>query len=302
LTARQPNEVADEQAPVRLRSTVLRPTAAKDTMTTREGDNVHTPAVLLQQHDNVLLITINRPRARNSVNRVVAETIGEAVEAADTDPTVRVIVLTGAGDKAFCAGADLKALAKGEDINPDGPRARWGFAGYVNHPVSKPTIAAVNGFALGGGTELALASDLVVAADTAEFGLPEVRRGLVAAGGGAFRLAQQIPRKAALELAFTGAAISASRALDLGLVTRVVPQAEVLSTALELAGVIAANAPLAVQATKRIASGITDGAVERELADWALNWDEMGRVRRSHDFQEGVRAFAEKRTPNWTGR
>ncbi|MBB3082507.1 crotonase/enoyl-CoA hydratase family protein [Geodermatophilus sabuli] len=271
-------------------------------MTTGEGTDLHTQAVLTQQRGNVLLITINRPRARNCVNRVVAEAIGEALETAETDPTVRVIVLTGAGDRAFCAGADLKALANGEDVNPEGPRAHWGFAGYVNHPVSKPTIAAVNGFALGGGTELALASDLVVAADTAEFGLPEVRRGLVAAGGGAFRLAQQIPRKVALEMVFTGAAISASRALALGLVSRVVPQCQVLSAALELAEVIAANAPLAVQATKRIAGGITDGAVERDHADWALNWAEAGHVRRSQDYQEGVRAFAEKRTPNWTGR
>lgn len=266
------------------------------------GHEPHTGDVLTKQRGNVLLITINRPQARNSVNRVVAESIGEALDTAETDPAVRAIVLTGAGDRAFCAGADLKALAAGEDIHPQGHRARWGFAGYVNHPVSKPTIAAVNGFALGGGTELALASDLVVAADTAEFGLPEVRRGLVAAAGGAFRLAQQIPRKVALEMAFTGAQISASRAFELGLITRVVPQAEVLAVALELAEVIAANAPLAVQATKRIAGGITDGSVKRDEADWARNRAEAARVRRSQDAQEGLRAFVEKRTPNWAGR
>lgn len=141
-----------------------------------------------------------------------------------------------------------------------------------------------------------------MAADTAEFGLPEVRRGLVAAAGGAFRLAQQIPRKVALEMAFTGAQISASRAFELGLITRVVPQAEVLAVALELAEVIAANAPLAVQATKRIAGGITDGSVKRDEADWARNRAEAARVRRSQDAQEGLRAFVEKRTPNWAGR
>lgn len=271
-------------------------------MTTGACHAVHTDAVLTQRRGHVLLITINRPQARNSVNRGVAEAIGEALDTAEKDPIVRVIVLTGAGDRAFCAGADLKALANGEDIYPEGSRARWGFAGYVNHPVSKPTIAAVNGFALGGGTELALASDLVVAADTAQFGLPEVRRGLVAAAGGAFRLAQQIPRKIALEMAFTGEQISAARAFELGLVTRVVPQHQVLSVALELADVIAANAPLAVQATKRIAGGITGGAVERDTADWARNSIEAARVRHSQDAQEGIRAFTEKRTPRWTGR
>ena len=259
-------------------------------------------AVLTSQHGNILLITINRPQARNAINRVVAEAIGAALERADSDPEVRAIVLTGSGELAFCAGADLKALSNGQDIHPEGDRARWGFAGYVSHPISKPTIAAVNGFALGGGTEIALASDLVVAADTAQFGLPEVRRGLVAAAGGAFRLAQQIPRKVAMEMTFTGEPISAARALELGLVNRVVPQRLVVSSALELAGVIAANAPLAVQATKRIAGGISDGDVERDHADWARNRAESRRVKHSQDGQEGALAFVEKRAPNWVGR
>ena len=270
-------------------------------MTTVGGDDPHIDAVVTRRHGNVLLVTINRPRSRNCVNRAVAEAIGQALESAETDASVRVIVLTGAGDRAFCAGADLKALANGEDIHPAGPRAHWGFAGYVNHAVSKPTIAAVNGFALGGGTELALASDLVVAADTAEFGLPEVRRGLVAAAGGAFRLAQQIPRKFALEMALTGQPISAARAFELGLVNQVVPRDKVLPVALDMAEVIAANAPLAVQATKRIAGGITDGGVERDKPDWARNGLEAGRIRWSQDAQEGVRAFVEARTPSWTG-
>lgn len=271
-------------------------------MTLEADTDLPTDAVVTRMRGNVLLITINRPHVRNCVNRAVSEGIGEALDVAEADPSVRVIVLTGAGDRAFCAGADLKALANGEDIHPKGPRAHWGFAGYVNHAVSKPTIAAVNGFALGGGTELALASDLVVAAEDAVFGLPEVRRGLVAAAGGAFRLAQQIPRKAALEMAFTGEEISAVRALELGLLTRVVPKGQALSVALELAEVIAANAPLAVQATKRIAGGITDGSVERDDADWARNRFEAGRVRWSRDAQEGTRAFVEKRDPEWTGR
>src|SRR3954470_18138516 len=183
------------------------PTAVRGAMTTARGDDPRTDAVVTRRHDDVLLITINRPRSRNCINRAVAEGIGEVLDSAETDPTVRVIVLTGAGDRAFCAGADLKALAAGEDIHPAGPRAHWGFAGYVNHPVSKPTIAAVNGFALGGGTELALASDLVVAADTATFGLPEVRRGLIAGAGGAFRIVRQLPPKIGMELLLTGAPI-----------------------------------------------------------------------------------------------
>jgi crotonobetainyl-CoA hydratase len=135
--------------------------------------------VLVERDGPVMLITINRPNARNAVNEAVCRGVGDALAEAEADPSVRVVVLTGAGDKAFCAGADLKAIAAGERILPEG-REHWGLAGWVNHPVGVPTIAAVNGPALGGGTELALASDLVVAADTATFGLPEVKRGLIA--------------------------------------------------------------------------------------------------------------------------
>lgn len=269
------------------------------TSTRVSSDAAETNVVLVEQHDHISVITLNRPAARNSVNMAVAEGLGDAVEAADADPAVRVIILTGTGDQAFCAGADLKAIARGERVIPDGARARWGFAGYVNHPVSKPTIAAVNGFALGGGTELALASDLVVAAETATFGLPEVRRGLVAAAGGAFRLPQQIPRKLALELMLTGEPISALRAHELGLLNRVVAPGEALAAAIDLATTIAANAPLAVQASKRIAAGITDGHVDGERDDWARNRLETKKVMTSKDAAEGSLAFAQKRAPRW---
>ncbi|WP_020109978.1 crotonase/enoyl-CoA hydratase family protein [Nocardia sp. 348MFTsu5.1] len=269
---------------------------------TSESDNVAgIKIVTTQQHGHVQVITINRPEARNSVNKAVAEALGDALEAADADPGVRAIVLTGAGDQAFCAGADLKAISRGEGIMPEGNRAHWGFAGYVSHPVSKPTIAAVNGFALGGGTELALASDLVVAVESATFGLPEVRRGLVAAAGGVFRLPQQIPRKIALELMLTGEPISADRAYDLGLVNRVVPAGQALDAAIDLANTIASNAPLAVQASKRIAGGIADGRVDRDDDDWSRNRNEARRVMASRDAKEGTRAFAQKRSPEWTG-
>ncbi|SHN17033.1 crotonase/enoyl-CoA hydratase family protein [Cryptosporangium aurantiacum] len=258
-------------------------------------------AVLVERRGHVLLATLNRPDARNAINLEVAELLGDALDEADRDPEIRAFVLTGAGDKAFCAGADLKALARGERLIPEG-RAAWGFAGYVAHPVSVPTIAAVNGFALGGGTELALASDLVVAAETARFGLPEVKRGLIAAAGGVFRMPAQVPPKIAMELMLTGEPIDAPTAQRLGLVNRVVAADKVVDEALALADRIAANAPLAVQASKRIARGIRDGQVAAEEAAWAQNDAETAAILRSEDAAEGPRAFAEKRAPIWRAR
>lgn len=257
-------------------------------------------AVLVERRDNVLLVTINRPQARNAVNAAVHVGIGEALEQAEADPNVRVIVLTGAGDKAFCAGADLVALSRGEAIAPADPVQRaWGFAGFVQHSVSKPLIAAVNGFALGGGTELALASDIVIAADTAQFGLPEVKRGILAAAGGAFRLVQQLPTKIAMEYLLTGEPFSAERAAELGLVNKVVPAEQLLNEAFAWAARIAVNAPLSVQASKRIALGIIAGKRPDEDRFWALNASERRQVMQSEDAREGPRAFAEKRAPVW---
>jgi crotonobetainyl-CoA hydratase len=257
-----------------------------------------TPDVLVERDGNVMLITINRPEARNAVNEAVCRGVGDALAEADADASVRAVVLTGAGDKAFCAGADLKAIAAGERILPPG-REHWGLAGWVNHPVGVPTIAAVNGPALGGGTELALASDLVVAADTATFGLPEVRRGLIAGAGGAFRIVRQLPPKIGMELLLTGAPITAAQALQLHLVNRVVPAEQLLDSALELARQIAANAPVAVQASKRIALGIQDGTRPDELSGWALVDRELEVVLKSPDSLEGAMAFAQKRAPIW---
>ena len=254
--------------------------------------------VLVERDGNVMLITINRPNARNAVNEAVCRGVGEALAEADGDPSIRVVVLTGAGDKAFCAGADLKAIAAGEPILPVG-REHWGLAGWVNHPVSVPTIAAVNGPALGGGTELALASDLVVAADTATFGLPKVRRGLIAGAGGAFRIVRQLPPKVGMELLLTGAPITAAQALELHLVNRVVPAEQLLDSALELARQIAANAPVAVQASKRIALGQRDGVRPAEIGDWDQIERELELVLKSPDSVEGALAFAQKRAPIW---
>jgi crotonobetainyl-CoA hydratase len=267
------------------------------------GADRDAPVVLAERHGRVLLVTLNRPEVRNAVNLAVTLALGDALEEAEQDRGIWAVVLTGAGDKAFCAGADLKAVARGESIMPADPaRAAWGFAGYVSHPVSKPTIAAVNGFALGGGTEISLASDLVVAAETATFGLPEVRRGIFAGAGGLFRLPVQIPKKIAMEMIFTGEPITAQRALELGLVNRVVPQDQVLDVAMDLAGRITANAPLAVQASKRVANGIREGRVQTEAGYWELSRSEAQALRRTADAAEGPRAFAEKRAPKWEAR
>ena len=258
------------------------------------------PSVLVRREGHVLLITINRPEARNAVNLEVHHGIGAALEEAERDPAIRAVIITGAGDQAFCAGADLKAIARGETIMPADPVAKsWGFAGYVSHPISKPTIAAVNGFALGGGTEIVLASDLAVAVETASFGLPEVKRGIFAGAGGAFRLPQQLPQKLAMEFLLTGEPFTARRALELGFVNAVAAPGAVLSVAMDLAQRICANAPLSVQVSKRMALGIIDGKVPADEAKWALNAIEAAALMRSEDAQEGPRAFAEKRAPQW---
>lgn len=261
------------------------------------------PAVLLERRGHILIATINRPEARNAVNAAVHVGLGDALERAEKDSEIRVVILTGAGDQAFCAGADLKALSRGERLEPeDKAQRRWGFAGVVQHPISKPVIAAVNGFALGGGTELALYADLVVAADHAQFGLPEVKRGLFAAAGGAFRIVQQLPQKLAMEVLLVGEPFSAARALELGFVNRVVPLADLMASALELAEKIAANAPLSVQGSKRIARGIHEGQIDNDKAFWESNRREAKVVMTSEDAREGPLAFAEKRAPQWEAR
>ena len=261
------------------------------------------PAVLAERRGHVLILTINRPEARNAVNAVVHVGLGEGLEQAEADPEIRVVIVTGAGDQAFCAGADLKALSRGERLEPEDKAQRaWGFAGFVRHPIGKPIIAAVNGFALGGGTELALASDLVIAADHAQFGLPEVKRGIIAAAGGAFRIVQQLPQKVAMQLLLTGEPISAQRALDLGLANEVVPLDRLMDTALDYAERIAVNAPLAVQASKRIAMGIAEGRIAGDDDYWEANKRETRTVFTSEDSREGPRAFADKRAPVWQAR
>ncbi len=259
------------------------------------------PAALTERRGNVLVITLNRPEARNAVNGAVSTAVGDALAQAQNDDEVRAVVITGAGDKSFCAGADLKAISRRENLyHPE--HREWGFAGYVHHFIDKPTIAAVNGTALGGGTELALASDLVVACESATFGLPEVKVGLFAAAGGVFRIVHQLPRKIALEMVLTGEPISAAEAAKWGLINQVVPDGAVLDAALALAERVTVNAPLSVQASKRIAYGADDGIIPDEEPGWARTQREFGVVLKSEDAKEGPLAFAEKRPPVWKAR
>ncbi len=250
--------------------------------------------VLTEHRDGVLLITINRPDAKNAVNQAVAEGVAAAVDELDGDDALRVGVLTGAGG-TFCAGMDLKAFLSGEVPVIEGR----GLAGLTSRPPRKPLIAAVEGWALAGGFEVALACDLVVAAETARFGVPEVKRGLVAAAGAALRLPSIVPMPIALELLLTGDPVDAARAADLGLVNQVVPEGTAVDAALELAARIARNGPLAVAATKEVARSASDWTTEE---GWRRQDEILSPVFVSEDAQEGAAAFAEKRDPVWKGR
>ena len=255
--------------------------------------------VLVDQHDHVRALTLHRPEALNAIDGDLATALGDAVADAEGDPDTRVLVLTGAG-RAFCAGMDLKAFARGESAMSRTLPER-GFAGLVEHLVSLPVIAAVNGPAVGLGAELVLASDLALVDPGAHLALPEVRRGLLAAAGGAMRLPQQVPLKLALEKLLTGDPITAEQALEWGLVNAVSAPGGVLEEALALAERIAANAPLAVRATKDLVhSTVHEDSWGRPA--WRRIREAQQRVFSSEDAAEGAAAFAEKREPRWEGR
>ncbi len=249
-------------------------------------------AVLTEQRGRILIITINRPEAKTSVNAAVSHALAAAMDTLDDDPGLSVGIITGAGG-SFCAGMDLKAFARGENVAVKGRGL-----GFTERPPVKPLIAAVEGYALAGGTELALATDLIVAARNSAFGIPEVKRGLVAAGGGLLRLPQRIPSAIAMELALTGDNLPAERAHELGLVNALAEPGHALEAAIELAERITANGPLAVAATKRVIVESRGWAPEQQ---WAEQTKIIMPVFASKDAREGAVAFAEKRAPNWTG-
>ncbi|HEY5010627.1 MAG TPA: crotonase/enoyl-CoA hydratase family protein, partial [Acidimicrobiales bacterium] len=247
-----------------------------------------------ERRGHVEILTINRPEARNAINRATAIALGDALDACESDDDVWVVVLTGAGDKAFSAGMDLKAFATGEF-----PSTVNGFGGITQRDFSKPLIAAANGSALAGGFEILISCDMVVAADHAKFGIPEASRGLVAGAGGLIRLPKRIPLAVAYEMALTAEPIDAQRAYELGLVNRVVPSEQVLDEAIALAERIAKNAPLAV----RVSKDTMKKSLELSEEDaWTLNTEAFGPIARSADAIEGAVAFAEKRPPNWQGK
>ncbi|MCB2078186.1 MAG: enoyl-CoA hydratase/isomerase family protein [Novosphingobium sp.] len=247
--------------------------------------------------DHVALVRFNRPQARNAVDIATAQALNAAVERVEADPAIRVAVLASAAPGMFCAGADLKVIAAGrvQELRPNDA----GFAGFVDAVRDKPWIAAVDGPALGGGTELCLACDMIVATTGTRFGLPEVKRGLMANGGGNSRLARVLPRNIALELIATGEAFSAQFAADHGMVNRLVEPDGLMDAAMALARMIVANAPVAVTESLRVARQSADRS-DAELR--RLSRERNRIVLDTEDAKEGPRAFAEKRAPVWQGR
>jgi enoyl-CoA hydratase len=249
--------------------------------------------VLVEQRDRILIITINRPAARNAINAAVTSGVAAALDQLDERKDLSIGILTGAGG-TFCAGMDLKAFLRGEQVAIPGR----GLAGLTAKPPVKPLIAAVEGYALAGGCELALACDVVVAAEDAKFGIPEVKRGLVAGAGGLIRLPQRMPPNVAMEYALTGDFFSAADAQRYGLANRVTPSGRALEAAIELAGRITANAPLSIAATKEVIVKSADWTAEEM---WPNQDQIIQPVFSSADAREGASAFAEKRIPVWRG-
>jgi enoyl-CoA hydratase len=249
--------------------------------------------VELERRAHIALVTLNRPEARNAISPEVSQAMAAVLDEIASDAELRAVVVTGRGE-VFSAGADLKVVAAGKAN--DIARGKGGFAGIVTRDFPKPIIAAVNGPALAGGFEIVLSCDLVVAAESARFGIPEVKRGLMAAAGGLIRLPKRVPLAIALELAMTGDPIDADRALQLGLVNRVVPGARLLDEAIGLANRIGENSPIAVRNSRRL---VREAAELSEADGWARTIELMMPVFESGDAIEGATAFAEKRPPVW---
>jgi enoyl-CoA hydratase/carnithine racemase len=253
-------------------------------------------AVDFEQRGPYAIVTINRPEARNAINGAVAQGIEAAIDRIEEDESIWAGIVTGA-PPVFSAGADLKEINAGNAAALQ--TERGGFAGIVQRERTKPLIAAVDGPALAGGTEITLACDLVVASTTARFGIPEVKRSLVAGAGGLFRLGRKLPLNIAMELTLTGDPIDAARAHHFGLVNRLTEPGQALDAAVELADAICANAPVAVRESRRVVLEATHAADE---IGWKLSMEAMVKAMSSEDFSEGLTAFIEKRPPAWKGR
>ncbi|MEZ6000469.1 crotonase/enoyl-CoA hydratase family protein [Hyphomonas sp.] len=253
-------------------------------------------AVEYEKKGNVAIITMNRPEARNAINGEMAQTMEAALDQMESDPEVWVGILTAVG-KAFCAGADLKEISAGNGAALG--TKKGGFAGIARRERTKPLIAAITGSALAGGTEIALSCDMIVCADNTNFGLPEVKRSLVAGAGGLFRLPRAVGKAVALEAILTGDPLPSQRAYELGMVNKVVPEADVMAEAEALAARITANAPLAVAASRGVALNATS-KTDEEL--WKDSGVAFASITGTEDFKEGPRAFIEKRAPVWKGK
>ncbi len=261
---------------------------------TRSGTDTATePDLLVEERGRVLVLTMNRPAAKNAMSMAMAHQIADALQMLDDRADLSVAVITGSGG-TFCAGMDLKGFARGERPVVEGK----GFAGLVKQPPNKPLIAAVEGYALAGGFEIVLSCDLVVASNAAKFGLPEVKRGLTAAAGGLLRLQHRIPYHLAMELVLTGRMWPAADAADVHLVNRLTEPGGALAAALELADEIAANAPLALAASKQVLVRSDDWPLTEKFD---RQEEFVNPIRESADAKEGALAFVEKRTPQWTG-
>ncbi|MBN9596664.1 MAG: crotonase/enoyl-CoA hydratase family protein [Afipia sp.] len=249
--------------------------------------------VLTEVRGPVLIVTLNRPEAKNAANLALAQGVAAAMDRLDSDDALTVGIITGAGG-TFCSGMDLKGFLKGERPTIPGR----GFAGLTEAPPKKPLIAAVDGFALAGGMEIALACDMIVANRNAKFGIPEAKRGLAAAGGGLMRMPRQMPFRVAMEFALTGEFFGADRAYQLGIINRVT-DGPAIDAALELAAAVGANGPLAVKASKQV---IVESRLWPDDQMWKKQQEIVARVFTSEDAREGAAAFAEKRAPNWKGK